>query len=104
MVAPMRARTSRRPQRRLHPHGPLAAPRVVRALIYALTTANRLISVDSSAPATLLSDLPLTGLPNNQTVEGFDFSPSFGDLYLLTRYTNGPGGDLLFLNPQTGAL
>ena len=53
-------------------------------IVFSSTVDRRLISFDSAAPGTLLSDVPITGLGDQfESVQGIDFRPATGQLYAL---------------------
>ncbi len=52
-------------------------------VIYGITENQFLVSWESSAPGTLLSGMPVSGLQNNETVVGIDFRPATGELFAL---------------------
>ncbi|MFN2453160.1 MAG: DUF4394 domain-containing protein [Pyrinomonadaceae bacterium] len=71
--------------------------------IFALATntglgaqAQRLISFDFSAPATLRSDMQITGLQAGEILKGIDFRPATGQLFGL-----GSSSRLYIINPDT---
>jgi len=63
-----------------------------------ISTASRLQSFSSGAPGALLSDVPIIGLAEGETLEGIDFRPATGELYGL-----GSSGQLYRLDRVTGA-
>jgi hypothetical protein len=66
--------------------------------VFAVTTGNNLLRFLSSAPGTILSKTPITGLQPGETVLGIDFRPANGQLYAL-----GSTSRLYRLDPATGA-
>lgn len=56
-----------------------------RARIYGLTTSGQLVSFLAGSPETLLSSLPLWGLPAGESLLGIDFRPATGDLLGITN-------------------
>jgi hypothetical protein len=64
-------------------------------LVYALTSDGRLVSFNSGAPGTLLSEVTVAGQPSGETFRGLDFRPATGQLYALSSasrlYTIAPG-------------
>lgn len=70
--------------------------------IYALS-GNNLISFSATAPSTLLSTRPLSGIAAGQAVVGLDFRPQTGELYAL-GYNQGSGMARLYtINLNSGA-
>ena len=67
-------------------------------LIYGVTTANLLISFNSTAPGTVLSSVAITGLQGGETILGIDFRPVTRQLYGL-----GSTSRLYTINLATGA-
>jgi len=51
--------------------------------IFALTNANELLRLDSSAPGTILSTVSISGLQAGENLLGIDFRPASGQLYAL---------------------
>jgi hypothetical protein len=85
---------------------PLEA-RIAPAIIFAVTETQRLISFDSAAPQTLLSDVAITGLTNAGTerMEAIDFRPATWQLYGLgiNDFDNGADEAALYtIDPATG--
>ena len=71
-------------------------------LIFSSTAERRLISFDSGATGTLLSDVPITGLTDpSESVQGIDFRPVTGQLYALGNAPNNICR-LYTINPATG--
>ena len=68
------------------------------ALLYGVTPSNRLISFSSSAPGTLLSNVPISNLAAAERIVGLDVRPATNQLYAL-----GSSSQLYILNPVTGA-
>jgi Domain of unknown function (DUF4394) len=52
--------------------------------IYAITTANALLSFDSAAPGTIASNTPITGMQAAENILGIDFRPADGQLYAVS--------------------
>lgn len=65
--------------------------------LYATTAENRLILINSSAPAHALRDVAIRGLPANERIVGLDIRPNTGQLYGL-----GASSRVYILNPATG--
>lgn len=75
------------------------------AVIYGYRAlANDLISVSSSAPGTLLSDVSLSGFNAGEFLVGIDFRPATGELYGVATSNPFSVGRLLKINPQTGVV
>src|SRR5688572_29820590 len=68
--------------------------------IYAVDSANKLLSFDSASPGTILATIQITGLQAGETIEGIDFSPGGGQLYALGK--TGSAGRIYLLNTSTG--
>jgi hypothetical protein len=68
------------------------------ALLYGVTPSNRLIAFSSSAPGTLLTNVPITNLAAGERIVGLDVRPATNHLYAL-----GSSSQLYVLNPVTGA-
>ncbi len=66
------------------------------------TTSPHLVSFDSAAPGTLLSDVAISGLATAVTPVGLDRRPSDGKLYMLTINTGTSVGQLWTVDPYTG--
>jgi hypothetical protein len=49
--------------------------------VYAVTAANNLISFNTITPGAILRTVPITGLPQGETINGMDFRPRTGQLY-----------------------
>jgi len=83
---------------------PLEA-RIAPAVLYAVDSANHLVSFDSADPATLTLDVEIGNLPADTDIVGIDFRPSTGQLYALGLHDDGATrtGQLYVLNPKTGA-
>lgn len=67
--------------------------------IYGITDSQFLVTWESSAPGTLLSGTPVSGLQPNEVVIGIDFRPATGQLYAL-----GSTSRLYTLDTSTGAV
>ena len=65
--------------------------------IYGITSSNNLISFERANPATLYSNVPISGLQSGERILGIDFRPSNGLLYGL-----GSTSRLYTINPTTG--
>jgi hypothetical protein len=66
--------------------------------VVALTVSNRLISFDRAAPATIRTNVMVTGLQSGENLVGIDMRPADGMLYGV-----GSTGRLYTLDPVTGA-
>jgi len=66
--------------------------------VFAVSTGNRLLRFLSSAPGTIISRVPISGLQPSETVVGIDFRPSDGRLYAV-----GSTSRLYRVDPATGA-
>lgn len=61
----------------------LAAPPPPATTLYALTSANRLISFSSANPGIVLNTQSVSGLQSGETLVGIDFRPADGRLYAV---------------------
>lgn len=84
---------------------PLEA-RVVPAIVFAVDSNNNLVSFDTAAPGTLLTDLPITGLSPGEKIVDIDISSTTGEIYAIGLIDDGATrtGRLRKINPDTGAL
>lgn len=64
---------------------------------YALTPANRIVGFSLANPGSVISDLPVTGLPTGESLLGIDYRPANGVLYGV-----GASNRLYTVNPKTG--
>lgn len=71
-------------------------------LVYAISSSDNLISFNASAPAAILSTLPLTGITTGQVVEGLDFRPATGQLYALGYKASNGQTQLYTIKTTTG--
>ncbi len=81
--------------------------RIAPALLFATDVNNNLISFDSADPATILSTTPIVGLQANETIQGMDFRPATGQLYVFGVQNPDAGSDtmrLYTLSLETGQL
>src|SRR5262245_26701468 len=69
--------------------------------IWAIDSANKLLSFAADKPAKFTSARPVTGLQAGQKLVGIDFRPATGQLYAMG--VNGPTGRLYTINLLTGA-
>lgn len=65
--------------------------------LYAMTTSNKLLTFNSTAPRTILSSVRLSGLQPNEELLGIDFRPANGKLYGL-----GSTSRLYVIDAQSG--
>jgi len=80
--------------------------RIAPAIIFAVEVdTNKLVSFDSAAPGTLLTDVAITGLNANEVVAGIDFDQQTGTLYGIGVVDNGATRTVrgLTIVPATGA-
>jgi hypothetical protein len=77
----------------------LAYARTPVAVVYGLTSDSRLVSFKPTTPATLDSDVAISGLVGGEAIVGIDFRPSNGQLYALTD-----AGHLYVVDTETGAV
>lgn len=66
--------------------------------VVALTSGNRIVTFNRVAPQTLLTSMPLTGVPVGEFLLGMDYRPADGKLYALAS-----GGGIYTIDPATGA-
>jgi hypothetical protein len=64
---------------------------------YALTPANRIVGFSLANPGSVISDLPVTGLPTGESLLGLDYRPANGVLYGV-----GASNRLYTVNPKRG--
>ena len=67
-------------------------------LVYGVTSGQSLVSFNSAAPGTILSNVALSGMQPSETIRGIDFRPSTGQLFAL-----GSSSRLYTVNTTTGA-
>jgi hypothetical protein len=67
------------------------------ATAYALTPANRIVGFSLSNPGNAISDFPVTGLQQGESLLGIDFRPANGLLYGVSSSNR-----LYTVNPRTG--
>ena len=72
-------------------------PPPARTTAYALTPANRIVGFSLSNPGSVISDLPVTGLQQGESLLGIDYRPANGVLYGV-----GSSNRLYTINPRTG--
>ncbi|MGA7731476.1 MAG: DUF4394 domain-containing protein [Chloroflexia bacterium] len=65
-------------------------------LAYAVTASGNLVSFNAAAPAVFLSNDPITGLQNGESIEGIDFRPATGQFFAL-----GSTSRVYLMNPTT---
>lgn len=63
------------------------------------TPTQRIISFNANSPGTLISDVPVTGLPSGDMLRGLDFRPANGQIYAVSTTSR-----LYTLNPTIGTL
>lgn len=66
--------------------------------VVALTSGNRIVTFNRAAPQTLLTSMPLTGVPVGEFLLGMDYRPADGKLYALAS-----GGGIYTIDAATGA-
>jgi hypothetical protein len=69
------------------------------SIVYALSTANNLLTFSSAAPGTILSTTAISGLQAGERLLGIDVRPATGQLYAL-----GSTSRLYTLDPLSGVL
>ncbi len=69
--------------------------------LYGLTTANRIVTVNTAFPVLATRDVPVTGLAAGEQLIGIDRRPKTGTLYGVGRL--GTAGRLYTVDPSTGA-
>jgi hypothetical protein len=78
---------------------PAPAPPVMTAGdVFAITVSNKLISFNRDAPATIRTNVAVSGLQSAETLLGIDFRPTDGLLYAV-----GSSGRIYTINTATGA-
>ena len=78
--------------------GQHAAAQSAPALLYGVTTSNRLIAFDASDPSRLLGSMPIANLAAGEQIVGIDVRPANNWLYGL-----GSSSQLYLINQLTGA-
>jgi hypothetical protein len=68
------------------------------ALVYGLTTDNKLVSFRAETPGSTISEVAITGLQAGEDVVGIDVRPATGELYAV-----GSTSRVYVVNPTTGA-
>lgn len=68
-------------------------------VVYAVTAGNKLVSFNAGQPGKILSQMPLVGLQDKETVAGIDYRVAKGWLYLL-----GSSGRLYRIDTGSGAV
>jgi hypothetical protein len=66
--------------------------------VFAITVSNKLISFNRDAPATIRTNVAVTGLQSGENLHGIDMRPADGLLYAL-----GSSGRIYTINTSTGA-
>lgn len=80
--------------------------RIAPAIIYALTSTNSLLVLDSDTPGTIDATLPITGLAGGDSMRGIDFRPATGELFGFTVPAGSANNAIVktyTINPVTGA-
>ncbi|MCC7387524.1 MAG: DUF4394 domain-containing protein [Phycisphaerales bacterium] len=67
-------------------------------IVYGVTDRGFLVSWDSQTPTDLLSGIALSGLAQNESIQGLDMRPDTGELFAV-----GSMSRLYTINPATGA-
>jgi hypothetical protein len=67
-------------------------------MVFGVTQQDILLTWDSSSPNAIQSGIAITGLAQNETIQGIDFRPATGQLYAIGSHSN-----LYVINPATGA-
>jgi hypothetical protein len=67
------------------------------ALVYGVTEQDVLLSWDSATPGTIANGVAITGLAQNETIQGIDFRPAGGAMFAL-----GSQNRLYTINQTTG--
>lgn len=80
-----------------HPSVEPLESRIAPARVFAVTSADHLISFESTDPEVILTDVTITGIPGGADIEGIDFRPANGLLYAM-----GSNSRLYTLDPTTG--
>jgi hypothetical protein len=78
---------------------PATAPTQARGDVFALTAGNRLLTINSAAPAKVCTNAEITGQQSGEAIVGIDVRPADGVLYAL-----GGTGRLYTVDPATAAL
>lgn len=73
-------------------------------LIYGLSSTNHLITFDSENPATVRSQIGITGVTTGQQIVGMDVRPATGELYCLGYNATSGEAQIYTLNPMNGML
>ncbi len=76
--------------------GAISAPALAE-MIYGVTEQDILVNWDSASPGTIIAGVAITGLANNETIQGIDFRTASGDLYAI-----GSRSNLYTINLTTG--
>ena len=75
-----------------------APPTMSAGDVFAITVSNKLISFNRDAPATIRTNVAVTGLQSGENLHGIDMRPADGQLYAL-----GSSGRIYTINTTTGA-
>lgn len=65
--------------------------------VVALTSGNRIVTFNRADPSTILTSMPLTGVPVGEFLLGLDYRPADGMLYTMAS-----GGGIYTINAATG--
>lgn len=65
---------------------------------YALTSDNKILSLNAKSPSSITAQVNIAGLQAGETVLGIDFRPATGELYAV-----GSTSRIYVINPKTGA-
>jgi hypothetical protein len=77
---------------------PLAGTRPSPSALFAVTSSDELLVLNSATPGTIAHATPITGLQSGESILGIDVRPATGQLYAL-----GSSNRLYTLDPATGA-
>lgn len=83
---------------------PMMPTEIAGQLIYGLTSTNHLISFDSENPATVRSQVGISGMAMGQQIMGMDVRPATGELYAFGYNATSGEAQIYTLNPMTGML
>ncbi len=71
--------------------------------IFGITADKKLVSFAATAPATILTNVNITGVAAAETLVGFDTRPATGELFALGYNATTDSATLYVINPTTGA-
>lgn len=83
---------------------PMMPTEIAGQLIYGLTSNNHLISFDSENPATVRSQIAVTGMTSGQQIMGMDVRPATGELYAFGYNMTSGEAQIYTLNSTSGML